>query len=777
MSDIPESELTVWKQMVHGNALDEWANTVQPVIVLGPQGSGKSTFISIQLGAQYERCRIEVESEIDGEKFKEVMRVLKLVQTDKRIPQTSSGFTSWTLNPALYKDTYDYIDTAGLNEDRTEMHRTWVTWNVSMLFSTLPMIKCVVMVIDFRTLAAGRAHAIRDLARSLTNVLGTGDCNRPFYESMIFVVTHGTRDGEPVDAKGVRLLAKQAGKEKQERFKEKYGGTNAGQRQLDAAALKEQADDVAIITLLKTLGDAEGRVYMASPDTPHDCSNQRLALHGMIKKAKPVTKEQLQAMATSRASNSLQVVQALAKIASEPSAALGDRSYVATERLLADCLKELCDHLQQRKRDMEATQNDWRSVQRMEVDRLTRQRDELASFIRENRETIQSKKVSESLVIIAQLEVKRSCPTSGWWALCMFGGGWGWGKTSAEDTVKYDAHPFTEYSIRGGNYDESVLCDNREQGKLEIKFTSEPAGCDLDLVIDIKCPEKDTAEAKRFVRSLQEQNAELEKQRQDVHENLLQCNAVQGENEMASFLLKEKERLETAYNEFVAQLQQPAVQSTMDFPRRLSELDVLSPLGKLIGVLLKYKLLPTDLHDATRDSITAFHKEFERVAEQQQRLATSTGGKYVSLKSDDIAVQRPDTDPLRPSLSARFESLADHAIKKARNVRTITKLDHLALAVATFAFGIQVRGLEQFLDFLGAVVISFAVYLLVSWFRSAGAHNLSLQKDGVYRSAERASRTALQTIREEASKTRRTMENAAEKVTLAKADVQVCRIM
>merc|ERR1712093_619659 len=105
-------------------------------------------------------------------------------------------------------------------------------------------------------------------------------------------------------------------------------------------------------------------------------------------------------------------------------------------------------------------------------------------------------------------------------------------------------------------------------------------------------------------------------------------------------------------------------------------------------------------------------------------------------------------------------------VGKARswNVGTITKLDRPALAVATFAFGIQVRGFEQFADFLGAVVISFAFYLLVSWFSSAGAHTLSLLKDGVYRAAELASRTALQTIREEASKTRKTMEDAAEKV-------------
>lgn len=75
-------------------------------------------------------------------------KVYRCVQADNRRPQTADGYTSKTLNIGLYDAEekyggYTYLDTAGLNEDRTGTHRVWTQWSLATSFSLLPMIKSV----------------------------------------------------------------------------------------------------------------------------------------------------------------------------------------------------------------------------------------------------------------------------------------------------------------------------------------------------------------------------------------------------------------------------------------------------------------------------------------------------------------------------------------------------------------------------------------------------------------------------------------------------------
>lgn len=211
-------DLELWKVMVNGNVFRRLVDTTtSAVLVVGPQGAGKSTNIGIQIGARYESRFADI-----GGRRK---RVFECVQSDAHTPMTSDGFTSKTLNIGLYKASdqfggFSYLDTAGMNEDRTEDHRVWTRWSLSLLFSTASKIKCVVMVIDFRTLVAERGHGIRDLAKSLTKIVGASASSQHVYESMIFLVTHGYEDGEKVDSNSVLKIAEAQHDEQDKQIKQ-----------------------------------------------------------------------------------------------------------------------------------------------------------------------------------------------------------------------------------------------------------------------------------------------------------------------------------------------------------------------------------------------------------------------------------------------------------------------------------------------------------------------------------------------------------------------------
>jgi len=155
-------DLDLWKVMINGNSFRKMVDsTASAVLVVGPMGAGKSTTIAIQTGAKYEAVKEEVHGRLK--------KVYRCVQADNRRPQTADGYTSKTLNMGLYiaeerYGGYTYLDTAGLNEDRTGTHRAWTQWSLATSFSLLPKIKSVILVMDFRTLVAERGHGVRAIS-------------------------------------------------------------------------------------------------------------------------------------------------------------------------------------------------------------------------------------------------------------------------------------------------------------------------------------------------------------------------------------------------------------------------------------------------------------------------------------------------------------------------------------------------------------------------------------------------------------------------------------
>jgi len=733
--------------MVNGNVFRRVVDTTtSAVLVVGPQGAGKSTNIGIQIGARYESRFADV-----GGRRK---RVFECVQSDSHTPMTSDGFTSKTLNIGLYKASdqfggFSYLDTAGMNEDRTENHRVWTRWSLSLLFSTATRIKCVVMVMDFRTLVAERAHGMRDLAKSFTKIVGSSASSQHFYESMIFLVTHGYEDGEKVDSNSVLKIAQAQHDEQDKQLKQmlKKSRPQTGKFQtMHEDTVAEIEDRVAIVTLLKTIMNAEGKVHMCFPDTPQASDRQRMIVQTMIENSKPISKQQLQDIVSARQSNNLQVMQVLAQLTMDKSAKLGGRSYAEILRLRGDNLQQLLGQLNQHKNRLHAIENDWRGVQRDKVDELERIKADHTRRMTADTEQINRLKISEKPTVIATREIKKSFPTSGWWALCMFGGGWGWGTTSAEETLSYNDVWFSKYTIRGGDYTCEVSNENRSSGRIDIAFKSTPR-TNLNLEVDFFRPEKDTEETQRVVESLLVRIAALKLQVEDVGNQIVDIKNVGSANALVELCMAEKSRLETVDQDFLKQLDSPAVLPTDDFPRSPSEMSVLTNLAKLLSVLKDTHKLDAGLAAGTRDPIVDFLEQYHRVKKLEVDLMSGPGQKFISLqRQEDLVMeaQTEDAPPVCPTSRARvgFALASLSSSWCASSAMPTHLLDHMAsnrasMATSMLAYGVLLKQMpaQDMQGAFGSIVIAMAIYVFSSLLFGYGVHTVAMQTDSLGRAA------------------------------------------
>ncbi|CAE7882513.1 hypothetical protein AK812_SmicGene30392 [Symbiodinium microadriaticum] len=338
-------DLDLWKVMINGNSFRKMVDsTASAVLVVGPMGAGKSTTIAIQTGAKYEAVKEEVEQRA----------WVKMEQQTTEGHQTADGYTSKTLNMGLYIAEerfggYTYLDTAGLNEDRTGTHRAWTQWSLATSFSLLPKITSVILVMDFRTLVAERGHGVRAMARSLLPITGSGQASKHFYDSMIFLFTNAYEDGERVEAESIIQIAKTQFSEQKQLFK------IFCQRRtdVDAQAIVDDpdfAEHTALLTFLETLSEATGRVHVCFPDTPEKSDRQRVAVQKMIEGSKPITRRVLGEIVSTRPTGNLEVLQIFAKLATEPDSRLDGKSYTEILHQKADHLQRLV-HLKEKHKE------------------------------------------------------------------------------------------------------------------------------------------------------------------------------------------------------------------------------------------------------------------------------------------------------------------------------------------------------------------------------------------------------------------------------------------
>ena len=151
---------------------------------------------------------------------------------------------------------------------------------------------------------------MRATAKSLAPITGSGEASRHFYDSMIFLFTNAYEDGERVQAESIIKIARTQLSEQKKLWEQHY-------RQVDA---QSRADDpqiqerVAILTFLKTLAEANGRVHVCFPDTPAQSESQRLMVQKMIGKSAAITKEMLTDIVATRPTSNLEAAYSVSKI-------------------------------------------------------------------------------------------------------------------------------------------------------------------------------------------------------------------------------------------------------------------------------------------------------------------------------------------------------------------------------------------------------------------------------------------------------------------------------
>ena len=224
----------------------------------------------------------------------------------------------------------------------------------------------------------------------------------------------------------------------------------------------------------------------------------------------------------------------------------------------------------------------------------------------------------------SHVEVKKSHPMSGWWVLCFFGGGWGWGKLSARECFEYSDAWFSKYEIKGGDYSKDIRECDPSKGELKIDFTS-TEGVDLNVEVRFYRPEKDTEETTQLIASLERQVEDLTTQIQDCEVKMAAFKGADSQKSLVSLILTEKEQLEQAYQDLVEQLDQPAVEPTDDFPTAPSHWSVLTNLRGVLSVLLQKQMLPHDLAASTREPIEDFLQAWDQMQGYEKELKKGPG--------------------------------------------------------------------------------------------------------------------------------------------------------
>jgi len=758
-------DVELWKVMTSGNCFSELAENTHPVVlVVGPMGAGKSTNIGIQVGAKYKKYK-----EWSEEEQMNLDRYAKL-QSDERTPQTSDGFTSKTLNIGLYPAQakyggFGYLDSAGIDEDRGQDYRIWTRWSLGMAFKVLRQIKCVMLVLDYNSVSSvSRGKNVRDVAKALSTVIGTGSQTELFYKSMIFLFTNAYEGGSQVTVERIQVLAKKQCAEQENKLaalmeKMKAKGQNVTQELQNAQELQEIEDIVAIITLLKTIHQAQGKIHICYPDSPAKSEAQQKIVQKMIERSKPIMKVGLNQIAKLRQTYNSQVLKTLVNLIMIPYDKLGGKSYKDWCRMRSDNLEQLMSLLHEQKDRLRAIDNDWQTVQRDEVDRLGRQKVAIDNQKQLDIAKMHNLEVSTKEVKVDDVEIKKEYPTSGWWSLAMFGGGWGWGKQPAEHTLNFSGTPFSKCKIRknvisSGDYTIRDVCKNGSSGTLSMHFESE-RGTNLDLTVDFFAQEKDTQAAKIMVEHLRRQIQEHSRQVEDIEKRMTGFRSADSAQALVDLFMAAKDKFEAVDKDFIEQLDKLVVSKSQDLPHPPSEWAVLTSVFRVLSVLVEKRMLPSDLDDSTRESIEGFVREFIHMKKLEKDLFESAGSKFVNLQRQTTPLTiKEDDAPVQPSVRARAKvSLQSLLAASGDSVEMAwTTFDYIHCNQAAFGISFLIYGfllrmwpIVNVQDFFGLHSIALAMLMLSKNVFSSGLRNVALAVDGI----DRKARSTMDSIRQD----------------------------
>lgn len=299
----------------------------------------------------------------------------------------------------------------------------------------------------------------------------------------------------------------------------------------------------------------------------------------------------------------------------------------------------------------QAIASDWQSVQREVLSVRRREKDDLFQQKTTAQRSIDRLRSSQSPTVIATEEVKKSYPTSGWWVLCIFGGGWGWGKQSARKSLNYSGEWFSKYEITGGDYTKEIQSDDPSRGMLRVDFTSTP-GVNLNVTVRFYRPEKDTEETKQQVASLERQVEDLTSKIEALQTKVWTLNNADSKERLTELILTDKKALEQAHKHLVDLLDEPATRPTEDFPRAPSHWSFITNLQGVLSVLVQNHMLPSDLAPSTREPIEGFVEAWDQVQKHKKELARDQHNMMDVKENQLSAHQTEDAPPVRPSFRA-----------------------------------------------------------------------------------------------------------------------------
>lgn len=515
------------------------------VLVLGPMGAGKSTSISIQLGAKLKKVK--------GDNHHE------MVASDGATPKRSDGVVSQTLNIGVFVDRdsgWHYFDTAGLNESRGHDVHVWTKFSFATAIHKLNQILCTLVVIDFNASFTGRGQGMRDLAECLANSVGTGTTAEPFYHNMAFVITNAYSGGNKLSKDSVikraAAILKASSDQKTDRLKtlkreypkqqssglkgllrvedetdhvlsdainwEAVPENNLVKTELDAAC--------AVIRLLQALAD-DSRVFLSFPDNPKACSEQRAQVNEIIRQTTPIGRDQLKSIVAARQTYNLDVLNILASIATEYMEML--QAYKRTLHDLHVVCEKKAHVLDGVDKDWQGAKDDMYKSEQMDIDDLMNKKNKAENEIRKL-------EASSSLVVFKTAEIRRvkTGPFMYGWRT-VFGGLW------AEEVYENGkADWYRDFQCRGMFFEHYV---RENTGKnLKVFLKSKP---DYDLNVDVvlRRYENELPSTKERIELVKKQVKDMDDDVAQRREKLLSLNATQTKADLVNYVLNSNEAL------------------------------------------------------------------------------------------------------------------------------------------------------------------------------------------------------------------------------------------
>lgn len=583
------------------------------VLVLGHMGAGKSTTISILLESVYSYTK---NKQGQGEYI--------LVSSITHTPQTAAGSVSKTLNIGVYQDKNSglvYLDTGGLDENRGKEEALWSRNNLKILFSAVKELKSIIVVIDYRQAFASRGEGFKNLAEDIEKVISNEEI---FYDSMIFVVTHGYNASEKILPNEIVSKAQAMLKEidQQERklnkYLEKMYPCENDDCKLDAIVhnrltrrIVSEANETSVKynigaipeddkkqlkrlqatrALLRAIIKKEQNIILSYPDGKKACQQIRENIIEKIHSNEIITRDTLDKRNNRMEDENLLFLNVLSSIASDDLNNLGTESELI-KKFIRDC--------ENKKTLLENVERDWRGVQRFLITEREVHIKDLMLKLALNKEELARLQSSMEKVISSEQHVYKE-RNSG-----LLGLNFLFGMSRAVYEYAYSGQPFVSYELQARNEAFSVKVHENDQkdGKLRLRIESNN-GQDLNLKIQVYVHEKDLPATLERVEVLKNLIIQIEEEVSNVNQQIISLNLIKTKEELDQEITNESNNIKEELRKIRTLF---SVRITED--ERFSKWETLIKLEKLFCIFKeKNDVLFESLPRATLETIKEFLK-------------------------------------------------------------------------------------------------------------------------------------------------------------------------